>query len=110
MKKIKECIVALQFEAELFFQKHPKFRIPMDLMTLIIFIIVIISISGTVWIPALLGVIFKNAYLISAAGVVWAWWMFGPASPFTLICIVITLIIRKVIYIFKHENQTKIKK
>jgi hypothetical protein len=66
-----------------------------DWHNLVIFSIVAVVLSGTVWIPALIGVITGNAALYAVAGAIWAVWL-GPL-PFIPICIAITLGIRAVI-------------
>lgn len=38
--------------------------------------------SGSVWVPALLGFMFHNNWLIGLAGSIWLWWLSPFGSPF----------------------------
>lgn len=67
-----------------------------DWKTFILFLIVCLVIGAPVWVPLLLGIIFKNGWLISIAGAVEAFWL-APFTPFIPLCVTITFIIKKIL-------------
>lgn len=44
--------------------------------------------SGTVWIPALIGLIFRNPAIWAIAGAIWVWWLSPFGSPFIELVII----------------------
>lgn len=74
-----------------------------DWHNLVIFLIVAVLLSGTVWIPALLGLITGNAAMYAVAGAVWAVWL-GPL-PFFPICILLTVWIRAFLKKIKKKGK-----
>lgn len=61
-----------------------------DWRTFVIFIIVMLVVGIEVWLPFILGIIFKNAWLIGIATVCEAFWL-APFTPFLPLCILITI-------------------
>lgn len=66
-----------------------------DRTNLIIYIIVNIVVSSEVWVPYLLAIITGNKWWWGIGSACWAFWI-GPFTPFTAICIGLTVAIRKV--------------
>ena len=64
-----------------------------DWRNVVIFIIVVIVLGATVWVPLLIGLITKDGLWYSIAAIVEGIWL-GPV-PFIPICIGLTLLIRR---------------
>ena len=79
-----------------------------DWRTLIIFAIVLIVMSSSVWLPLLFGIITGNGWFYGIASAVFIWWQL-PGSPFIMICIGITIGIKALFNKIrgKHENKNK---
>ena len=76
-----------------------------DFSTLLIFGIVFLVVSSEVWVPYLLGLIFINlrGALWAFGSACWIFWL-GPGTPFMVLCISITIVIKGFI------NKIKFKK
>lgn len=61
----------------------------------LIFFIVVIIVGSEVWVPLLLGLIFKNKALLAFAGACEAFWL-APLTPFIPLCLFITFWILKI--------------
>lgn len=77
-----------------------------DKTNLIIYIIVNIFVSSEVWVPYLLAVITGNKWWWGIGSACWAFWI-GPFTPFTAICIGITVGVRKVYDKLKKRRKKK---
>lgn len=77
-----------------------------DKTNLIIYIIVNIVVSSEVWVPYLLAVITGNKWWWGIGSACWAFWI-GPFTPFSAICIGITVGVRKVYDKFKKQRKKK---
>ena len=75
-----------------------------DWHTLLLFGIVCLVVGVEVWLPFLLGLIFKNAYLLGIAAICEAFWL-APLTPFLPICIGITLAIKKPIENWRRKRK-----
>ena len=72
-----------------------------DWHTFLIFLIVFLVVSSEIWVPYLLGFIIgasttTGKWLIGIASACWLFWL-GPGTPFTVICIGITMGIKALI-------------
>ena len=89
-----------------FFKKIWKFIISnlKDKLTFIIFIIVLIIFSSPITLGYILGIIFKNGWLIGIATTYLALWV-GPGTPIFVIILLVTLGIRNLIrYLFSNKD------
>ena len=77
-----------------------------DKTNLIIYIIVNIVVSSEVWVPYLLAVITGNKWWWGIGSACWAFWI-GPFTPFTAICIGITVGVRKIYDKLKERRKKK---
>ena len=77
-----------------------------DWRTVIIFIIVLIIVSSSVWIFLLLGLITGNAWFYGVAGAVFIWWQL-PGSPFFILCIGITIGIKTLFNKIRRKRENK---
>ena len=77
-----------------------------DKTNLIIYIIVNIVVSSEIWVPYLLAVITGNKWWFGIGSACWAFWI-GPFTPFTAICIGITVGVRKVYDKLKERRKKK---
>lgn len=74
-----------------------------DWRTAVIFAITFLVLSSEVWVPYLLGLIFKNAWLIGVGTTCWLFWL-GPGTPFMVICISLTIAIKSLFNKIKGKN------
>lgn len=63
--------------------------------------------SGTVWIPGLIALIFKNKALWIVAGSIWAWWLSPVGSPFIDIVIVTAIAFKAIHNKIRERKQRK---
>lgn len=77
----------------------------------IIFYIVFLAMSAPVWLSYILGIIFKNGWLISIGTTCFIFWQL-PGTPFLVICVGITTGIRAILNktIWKGVNINENKK
>ncbi len=75
-----------------------------DWRTLILFIIVFIVMSASVWIWYVLGFILNNAWFYGVGSAVWLFWA-GPFTPFIPLCIAITFGIKKLYLVLKERKK-----
>lgn len=80
-----------------------------DKTNLVIYIIVNIVVSSEVWVPYLLALITGNKWWRGIGSACWAFWI-GPFTPFTAICIGITVGVRKVYDKLKERRKKRKKK
>lgn len=73
-----------------------------DWHTLVLFIVVVIVVGATVWVPILLGIITKDGYWYGIAGTIEAIWL-GPV-PFIPICVGITFGLKKTFRLIKNKT------
>lgn len=64
-----------------------------DWHTFLIFAIVFLVVSSEVWVPYLLYIILKLPVLLAIGSACWLFWL-GPGTPFLLICILLTMLIK----------------
>lgn len=71
-----------------------------DWRTALIFIIVFLVVSSEIWMPYLIGLITwgtdLSKWLFGVASACWIFWL-GPGTPFTLLCIGITIGVKGII-------------
>lgn len=67
-----------------------------DIKTAIIFIIVLMVYSASVWVPYLVYFITKSPWWLAAGSTVWIFWL-GPGTPFLILCIGTTIGIKAII-------------
>ena len=77
-----------------------------DWRTGIIFAIVLVVVSSSVWLPLLLGIITGNAWFYGIASAVFIWWQL-PGSPFILLCIGITMTIKAIFNKIRGRHESK---
>lgn len=77
-----------------------------DRTNLVIYIIVNIVVSSEVWVPYLLALITGNKWWWGIGSACWAFWI-GPFTPFTAICIGITVGVRKIYDKLKERRKKK---
>lgn len=83
-----------------------------DWKTCILFLLVMAFYGANVWVPLLLGTIFRNGWLLALAGAMESFWL-APLTPFIPLCVGTTLGIKKILnkYIFiKRYKNKKIRK
>lgn len=77
-----------------------------DWRTAVIFAIVLVVISSSVWIPLLIGIITQNAWFYGIASAVFIWWQL-PGSPFFMLCIGITIGIKSLFNKVRRKREDK---
>lgn len=75
-----------------------------DWRTLILFGLVCAVVGCEVWVPLLLGLIFKNGWLLGIAATCEAFWL-APFTPFLPLCIVITFTIKEFLINKRHKKK-----
>lgn len=70
-----------------------------DWKTLILFLLVCLVIGSPVWVPLVLGIVFKNGWLIGVASAVESFWLM-PFTPFIPLCVAVTLAVKKVLNVY----------
>lgn len=82
-----------------------------DWKTLILFGLVALVVGSPVLVPLVLGIIFRNAWLIGIASAVEAFWLM-PLTPFIPLCLGITFAIKGVLnkYVFSKLPKRKNRK
>lgn len=78
-----------------------------DWRTAIIFIIVVLVVSCEVWVPYLIALVTWGSdlskWLIGVASACWLFWL-GPGTPFLLICITLTMVIKGIFNKVRFKN------
>ena len=78
-----------------------------DWRTAIIFIIVVLVVSCEVWVPYLIALLTWGSdlskWLIGVASACWLFWL-GPGTPFLLICITLTMVIKGIFNKVRFKN------
>lgn len=64
-----------------------------DWRTALIFVIVLLVVSSEVWVPYLIYFITNNAWFLGIGSACWLFWL-GPGTPFLVICIGLTILIK----------------
>lgn len=77
-----------------------------DWRTAVIFAIVLIVMSSSVWIPLLIGIITQNAWFYATAGTVFIWWQL-PGTPFIMLSIGITIGIKSLFNKVRRKREDK---
>lgn len=77
-----------------------------DWRTAVIFAIVLIIVSSSVWIFLLLGLITGNGWFYGIASAVFIWWQL-PGSPFFMLCIGITIGIKSLFNKVRRKREDK---
>lgn len=77
-----------------------------DWRNLVIFAIVSLVVSCEVWVPYLLGFLTGNTYWFTIGSACWAFWL-APFTPFIVICITVTLTVRKIIDRIRSKHREK---
>ena len=77
-----------------------------DWRTGVIFAIVLIVVTSTVWIPLLIGIITQNSVFYGIASGVFIWWQL-PGSPFFILCIGITMGIKAIFNKLRRKREDK---
>jgi hypothetical protein len=98
MKKISDWLVGLFENLWEFFKKTLKDRI-----TRWVFVIVYLVMTSEVWLFYILGIIFKNGWLLGVASASLAFWL-APGTPLIPLCLGITAVIRTIIRKIRREN------
>lgn len=64
-----------------------------DWRTALIFVIVVLVVSSEVWVSYLIYFITNNAWFLGIGSACWLFWL-GPGTPFLIICIGLTILIK----------------
>lgn len=77
-----------------------------DWRTAVIFIIVLLVVSSEVWIPYIIWFITKNGWWLGIGSACWLFWL-GPGTPFLVICIGLTILIKGLFNKIKARKENK---
>lgn len=77
-----------------------------DKTNIIIFVIVFLVVSSPIWLCGVLGLIFKNSWLLTISAAYLALWL-APLTPFWMGIFAITFVIRKIVDKIRKRTRSK---